>query len=173
MFLSTFPQPVSPTTSPISCFLALRHLQKVKRAINFDSPLPQSLVFGVRLRCAHGPSCLEAFPAKHRAPLRWSERNRGLFSALRACGLGFCPRLRRPASSASLRSFGLARLTTLRFVLESLVGEEHLFAGRKHKLGTTLRALQDPIVVFHEPLPLDPQRAAGTGSFCTRACLCI
>ena len=106
---------------------------------------------------------MEAFPAKHRAPLRRTERNRGLFSALRACGLGFCPRLRRPASSASLRSFRLARLTTFRFVLESLVGEKHLFAGGEHKLGTTLRALQDPIVVFHEPLPLGPQAGSGDG----------
>lgn len=33
-------------------------------------------------RRANSPALLEAFPAKHRATLRWTERNRGFFSAL-------------------------------------------------------------------------------------------
>jgi hypothetical protein len=101
---------------------------------------------------------LETFPAEHRAPLRWSERNRGLFTALRACRLCFCPRLRGPASPASLRSFSLARLAALRFVLEPLVGEKHLLAGSEYELGATLRTLQDLIVIFHGWLRSPPHQ---------------
>jgi hypothetical protein len=60
-----------------------------------------------------------------------------------------------PAASApAFGALGFARLATFRLVLESLVGKEHLFASGKDKLGATLRALQDLIVEFHDPLPL-------------------
>jgi hypothetical protein len=111
---------------------------------------------------------LEAFPAKHRAPLRWPEGNRCFFSALRAGRLGFRSHLGGSASAAS--AFGtlcFACLASLGFVFESLVGEKHLFAGGKNKLSATLRTLQDLIVVFHEPFPLDPIRAVGPSSACT------
>jgi hypothetical protein len=65
------------------------------------------------------------------------------------------------ATTPTFRSLCFAGFAPLRFVLESLIGEEHLFAGGKYKLGATLRTLQDLIVEFHEPLPLDPFRAAG------------
>jgi len=87
---------------------------------------------------------------------------------LRAGGLGFRSHLGGSASASS--AFGtlrLACLASLGFVLEAFVGEEHLFASRKNELGTALRALQDLIVVFHEPFPLDPFRAVGPRSACT------
>jgi hypothetical protein len=36
-----------------------------------------------------------------------------------------------------------------------------LFAGSKYKLGAALRTLQDPVVIFHEALPLAPIKARG------------
>ena len=54
-----------------------------------------------------------------------------------------------------------APFTSFRFVLEALVGEKHLLAGGKYKLGAALRTLQDPIVIFHEALPLAPKEARG------------
>jgi hypothetical protein len=36
-----------------------------------------------------------------------------------------------------------------------------LLAGGKYKLGAALRTLQDPIVIFHEALPLAPKEARG------------
>jgi len=44
-------------------------------------------------------------------------------------------------TTAPLGPLGLARLAALRFVLESLVGEKHLFAGSEHELGTAFRTL--------------------------------
>jgi hypothetical protein len=61
-------------------------------------------------------------------------------------------------------SFGLAGFAPFWLVLETFVGEEHLFAGSEYKLGATLRTFQDLIVEFHDPLPLDPSRAGWTGS---------
>jgi hypothetical protein len=57
-------------------------------------------------------------------------------------------------TTAAFGSLGFAALAPLWFVLESFIGEEHLFPGRKYKLSATLRTLQDLIVEFHEPLPL-------------------
>jgi hypothetical protein len=89
--------------------------------------------------------------------------NSGFFPALRTSGLGFRSHLGSPASaSATFGTLRLAGLATLRFVFETLVGEKHLFAGGENKLSAALRTLQDLIVVFHEPFPLDPFRAAGT-----------
>jgi hypothetical protein len=71
-----------------------------------------------------------------------------------------------PATAASgFGSFGFAGFAPLRFVLKSLVGEKHLFTGSKYKLGATLGTLQDLIVEFHDPLPLDPSRAGGRARY--------
>ena len=67
----------------------------------------------------------------------------------------------RAARTGTLGASCFARLTSLRFVLETLVGEKHLLAGGKYKLGAALRTLQDPIVIFHEALPLAPKEARG------------
>jgi hypothetical protein len=97
--------------------------------------------------------------------LGWFEWYGGLFAALRAGRLGLGSHLPSSASPTSgLGSFCFAGLAPLGFVLKSLIGEEHLFAGSKYKFGATLRTLQDLVVEFHEPLPLDPFRAAGAVS---------
>jgi hypothetical protein len=49
----------------------------------------------------------------------------------------------------TLRSFSFAILTPLGFILETLIGEKHLFAGGENKLLIAIRTLQDLIVVFH------------------------
>ena len=110
------------------------------------------------LGSAHCATLLEAFPAEDRAALRRAKRNGGFFAALRAVGLGLCPHGRRSAASRRLSPFCFTPFAALRFVLEPLVGEKHLFAGSKNELAATLRTLQHLIVVFHEPLPLDPAR---------------
>lgn len=60
-----------------------------------------------------------------------------------------------PASS-TFSAFRFATFAAFGFVFEAFVGEKHLFAGGKHKFSTTLRTLQHPVVVFHEPLSLVP-----------------
>ena len=133
-------------------------------------PSFQLRIVEFRLSCSNRSSRLEAFPAKDRAPLCRPERNRSFFTALRAGCLGFRSHLGGSAASAASAAFGtlrLACLASLGFVLEPFVGEEHLFAGCKNKLSTALRALQDFIVVFHEPFPLDPSWAVGPRSACT------
>ena len=69
----------------------------------------------------------------------------------------------RNAWTGALGASCFAPFTSLRFVLETLVGEKHLFAGGKYKLGAALRTLQDPIVIFHEALPSSPKRGEGMG----------
>ena len=104
------------------------------------------------LRRTHRSPLLETLAAEHRASLRWPKGNRGFLPALRAAGLGF--RTHRAAVSArGLRALGLAGLATFRLVLEALVGEKHLFAGGKYKLGATLRALQNLVMEFHGSVP--------------------
>jgi hypothetical protein len=56
------------------------------------------------------------------------------------------------AGTRALRALGFAILAPLRFVLETLVGEEHLFAGSEDELLIAFRALQDLIVIFHTRL---------------------
>ncbi len=127
-----------------------------------DGPLLNSGLLNL-LSCSHRSPRLEAFPAEHRAPLCRPEWNRCCFAALRAGCLGFRSHLGGSSSASS--AFGtlrLACLASLGFVLESFVGEEHLFAGRKNELSAALRALQDLIVVFHEPFPPRPLSGSGT-----------
>src|SRR5579864_9442089 len=111
---------------------------------------------------AHSTPLLETFAAEYGATLRGTEGHRRFFAALRTVGLGFGAHrgiAASPAASA-FGALGFASLTALGLVLEALVREKHLFARGKNKLGATLRTLQDLIVVFHEPLSLDPE---GTG----------
>jgi len=108
----------------------------------------------VDLRRAHGSSLLETFAAKHRASLRRAKRDGGFLSALRTTGLGL--RTHRAAVRAAarrLRALGLAGLTALGLVLKTLISEKHLFAGRKYKLGATLRTFQNLVMVFHGSVP--------------------
>jgi hypothetical protein len=104
----------------------------------------------LKLRRTHRAPLLEALPAEHRAPLRRPEGNGRYLAALRAIGFRFRPH--RTASPATFCSLCLAGFAPLRFVLETFVGEKHLFAGSKYELCTTLGTFQDLIVIFHEPL---------------------
>ena len=72
-----------------------------------------------------------------------------------------------PASASAFGAFSLTSFAALRFVFESLVGEKHLFAGRKNEFSTTLRTLQYPIVIFHEPLSPGPVTGRSLGALCT------
>jgi hypothetical protein len=87
--------------------------------------------------------------------LSWPEGNCRFLTALRASR--FCFRSYLSGASASrtttFGSLGFAAFATLRFVLESFIGEKHLLAGCKYKLGTAFRTLQNPIVEFHERSP--------------------
>src|SRR5258708_26635486 len=120
--------------------------------------MPKRIARSSCLRRAYCPPLLEAFPAEYRAALRRPERHGGLFPALRTTGLGF--RAHRAAiASRVFRALGFAGLTPLGLVLEALVGEEHLFATGKNKLGATLRALQNLVMEFHASVPpCDPNR---------------
>jgi hypothetical protein len=108
-----------------------------------------------RLSRSQRSPLLEALSAKHRASLRRPEGNCRFLSALRAGRLCFRPHLPAVAapSTAAFRSLCFAAFTSLRFVLETFVREKHLFAGRKYKLGATLRTLQDLVMEFHLPVP--------------------
>ena len=113
---------------------------------------------GALLRCAERPPLLETLPAKYRASLCRPEGNRRFLSALRAGRFCFRPHLPAvaAATAAAAAAFGslcFAAFTSLRFVLETFVREKHLFAGRKYKLGTALRTLQNPVMKFHLWLP--------------------
>src|SRR5215469_16844887 len=112
-----------------------------------------------RLGGAHRAALLKAFAAEDGTALGWAKRDRGLLTALRAVGLGFGAHGRCRTVTSTFGALGFARLATFGLVLEALVGEEHLFAGSENKFGATLRALQHLVMVFHEPLPLDPARA--------------
>jgi hypothetical protein len=107
---------------------------------------------------------LEALSAEYRPALRWLERYGGLLAALRAGSFGLRPHRAATAATTRFCSFRLTRFAALWLVLKSLVGEKHLFAGSKDKLGAALGTLQYLVVEFHGRLPLDPFRAAGTGS---------
>src|SRR5579859_1722794 len=112
------------------------------------------------LGSAHGAALLEAFAAENRTALRGTEGHRRFLAALRTIGFRFGAHGRvAPAASATFGALGFASLAALGLVLEALVRKKHLFARSKHKLGAALRTLQDLIVVFHEPLSLDPEGA--------------
>jgi hypothetical protein len=60
------------------------------------------------------------------------------------------------APASGFGSFGFAGFAPLGFVLKSLVGEKHLFAASKDKLGATFGTFQDLIVEFHGRFPPGP-----------------
>src|ERR1700675_4483673 len=76
-------------------------------------------------------------------------------------------------ATAALGPLRLASFAALRFVLEALVGEKHLFAAGEHKLRTALRTLQHLVVVFHEPLSPGPMPGRRLGGLCTREPKCL
>ena len=89
----------------------------------------------------------ETFTAEDGATLRGAERNRGVFAALRADGVGFHPSAVVVCSAARCGrggedgyALGLASLAALGFVLELLIVEEQLFARGENKLGAAIDA---------------------------------
>jgi len=114
---------------------------------------------------AHRSPLLKTFAAINGTPLRWLERNCRFFAALRANGFGFdALNASRTRPIAALRSTGFASFAPLGLVLEALVGEKHLLAGRENEFSSTFRALQDLIVVFHCAAPLCWERTAASNS---------
>jgi len=108
----------------------------------------QTLRLPALCRRPHGSPLLEAFSAKHGAPLRRTKRNCGFLPALRAGGLGLRS-LDGVTLARALGTLGFAVLAPLGLVLEALVGEKHLLAGGENKLLTAFRTFQNLIVVFH------------------------
>jgi hypothetical protein len=139
----------------------------------FARPAIPTAILRLRLAasgCAQGAALLEALAAKDWTSLRGAEGHGSFLAALRTGGLGFRAHLRgATASSTAFRALGLAAFASLRFVLETLVGEKHLLAGSKNKLSAALRTLQHPVVVFHEPLSPCPSQAGGWAHFATGA----
>jgi hypothetical protein len=99
---------------------------------------------------AHRTPLLETLAAVDRSSLCRLKRHRRIFSALRTNGLGL-DTLHTVAVTTSVpcSSVRLARLAPLGLVLETLVGEKHLFAGGEDELGITFGAFQNPILIFH------------------------
>jgi hypothetical protein len=95
------------------------------------------------LRGAESTALLEALAAKNRTSLRRPEGDSSFLSALRARRLCFRAHLGGAATSATptFSALGLATFASFRFVLETFVGEKHLFAGSKNKLSAALRTL--------------------------------
>jgi hypothetical protein len=126
----------------------------------FDWPCDAGSDLGLRasdLRRAECSSLLETFAAEDGTSLCGPEGNRGFLPALRAGRLCFRAHLGRAASS-TFSALGLAAFASFWFVLKAFVGEKHLLAGSKDKLSAAFRTLQDPIVVFHEPLSPCPSQ---------------
>jgi hypothetical protein len=142
----------------------------------FDWPYHSSTILRLGaddLSCAESTTLLEALAAKNRTSLRGAERDSGFLSALRACRLRFRAHLGgSAASTTAFSALGLASFASLWFVLETLVGEKHLLAGSKNKFSAAFRALQHPVVVFHEPLSPCPSQGGGWVRFARRAKCC-
>ena len=98
---------------------------------------------------AHCPPQLETLAAVNGPSLRWLERNRRFFSALRANCLRFDALGNGRTRIIALRTSPLASLASLGFVFKSLVDEEHLLAGGEDEFRTAFGALENLIVIFH------------------------
>jgi len=97
------------------------------------------------------PALLKALPAVDRAALGGLEGHRRFLAALRAGCRGLDARIPLPVHH--LTTFGFAGFTSLRFVLEALIGKEQLFSCRKYEICSAIAALEDPIPVLHGSSP--------------------
>ena len=111
-----------------------------------------------------GTPVLKTLPAVHRAALCGLEGNGRLFPALRANRFRLYALRAAGTRLGSLRAIGFAGLATLRLVLESLVREKHLLAGRENELRSTIGALQHLVMVFHTLLRGPGSLGAGSGA---------
>src|SRR5262245_14141781 len=96
---------------------------------------------------------LEAFLAEHGAPLRWFEGHRCFLPTGRTGGDGLYPFARGSGAGGPGGALALTRLAPLRLVLEVLVGEELLLAGRPDELRTAVHTPEDPVLELHRSLP--------------------
>jgi hypothetical protein len=145
------------TLGPISRLTESNSLAAQTRNDTRAASSPANLrLLSRRRRWTRGSPVLKTFPAIDGTPLGGLERNCRFFGALRADCLSFYSLCRTGGSASPRRTACLARFTPLGLVLETLVGEKHLLARSKNKLGRTFGALQDPIVVFHTLLPGKP-----------------
>jgi hypothetical protein len=101
-----------------------------------------------------GPLLRETFAAEDGTSLRWAKRDGSVLAALGAGGARFDARVvlrgaRRWHGSEDGRSLGLAGLTALGLVLESLVVEKQLFPGGKDEIGAAVDAGQYLVLKFH------------------------
>src|SRR5579872_3921411 len=136
---------------------------------------PYSAFFSLEPRpscCAEGAPLLEALATKNWTPLRGAERDCRFLSTLRARRFCFRAHLRGASASAAFSALGFTAFAPFRFVLETFVGEKHLFAGSKNKFSAALRTLQHPVVVFHEPLSPCPSQVGGWAHFALRTKSC-
>jgi hypothetical protein len=111
---------------------------------------------------AHAPLLRKTFAAEDRTILRWAERNRGFLAALGASGAGFHAGIASTVPIATAiavgrigagRNYGnaprLTHFTAFGLVLELLIVEEQLFAGRKDKAGAAVDAGKNFVLKFH------------------------
>src|SRR5262245_60291381 len=96
---------------------------------------------------------LEAFLAEHGAPLRWFEGHRRFLPTGRTGGDGLNPFARGSGAGGPGGTLALARLAPLRLVLEVLVGEKLLFAGRPDELRTAVHTPEDSVLELHRSPP--------------------
>jgi hypothetical protein len=93
----------------------------------------------MKLSRTHGSPLLEAFAAEDGPALRGTKWNGRFFTALRTTGARFRAHRAAIAAAGRFSPFGFATFAALGFVLEPLVGEEHLFSASEYELGGTLR----------------------------------
>jgi hypothetical protein len=112
-------------------------------SIGLTTPTVNFQPRAVRSGGAKGAALLEALATKNRTSLRGPEGDSRILATLGAGRLRFGAHLRGAATSASttFSALGFAALAPFRLVLETFVGEKHLFAGSKNKLSAALRTL--------------------------------
>jgi hypothetical protein len=108
---------------------------------------------------------LEALAAKHRAALRWLERDGRFPLAAGADGLGFYSLIVAAVlwQSQRLGAFTLAVFAAFRFVLELFIVEEELFASGENEVGAAVHTLENFVLEVHLRVPLSCIHAQESG----------
>ena len=112
---------------------------------------------------ANGPPLLKTFAAIDGTSLGGPKRDRGFFSALRADCLRFYSLNATRTRFCALGPICFAGLAPFGLILEAFVREKHLLAGSENKLGSTIGALQDLVMVFHTLLRGPGSHKTGSG----------
>jgi hypothetical protein len=151
-------------TAGRDCGTTLQHFGGDARAAGCDSFEGLTRQFNLRRRAgsANRSPVLKALAAEYGTSLRGLEGNGRLFATLRANRFGFDSLNGCRTRIGALRAICFARLASLGFVLEALIGEKHLFAGGKYEFSSALGTLQDLVVEFHW-LPLGRVRTRQGG----------